>query len=144
MVCDLVYTTDDATWGFPEIRLGCFPPVAAAALAALVGQKRAAELILTGRNISGAEAGKIGLANRAVAGVQLAGAIEETVQHLAALSPAVLNVTKKAMYTWDALHFDKGLAKAEKVYLEDLLKISDMQEGIDAFLEKRKPVWEAT
>jgi enoyl-CoA hydratase/carnithine racemase len=48
------------------------------------------------------------------------------------------------MYTWDALHFDKGLAKAEKVYLEDLLKISDMQEGIDAFLEKRKPVWEAT
>ena len=99
---------------------------------------------MTGRNISGAEAGKIGLANRAVAEVQLAGAIEETVQHLAALSPAVLNVTKKAMYTWDALHFDKGLAKAEKVYLEDLLKISDMQEGIDAFLEKRKPVWEGT
>ena len=62
-------------------------------------------------------------------------------QHLAALSPAVLNVTKKAMYTWDALHFDKGLAKAEKVYLEELLKISDMQEGIDVFLEKRNPVW---
>jgi len=61
MVCDLVYTTDDATWGFPEIKLGCFPPVAAAALAALVGQKRAAELVLTGRSISGAEAGKIGL-----------------------------------------------------------------------------------
>jgi len=144
MVCDLVYTTDDATWGFPEIRLGCFPPVAAAALAALVGQKRAAELVLTGRSISGAEAGKIGLANRAVAEVQLAGAIEETVQHLTALSPTVLNVTKKAMYTWDALHFDQGLANAEKVYLEELLKISDMQEGIDAFLEKRKPVWEGT
>ena len=38
MVCDLVYTTDNATWGFPEIKLGCFPPVAAAALSALVGQ----------------------------------------------------------------------------------------------------------
>ena len=49
MVCDLVYSSDDAEWGFPEIKLGCFPPVACTALAALVGQKRAAELILTGR-----------------------------------------------------------------------------------------------
>src|SRR5271166_6057782 len=49
MVCDLTYTTTSAQWGFPEIRLGCYPPVACTALAALVGQKRAAELILTGR-----------------------------------------------------------------------------------------------
>jgi enoyl-CoA hydratase/carnithine racemase len=53
MVCDIVYTTENAQWGFPEIKLGCYPPVACAALAALVGQKRAAELILTGRTISG-------------------------------------------------------------------------------------------
>ena len=43
-------------WGFPEIKLGCYPPVACTALAALVGQKRASELILTGRSISGKEA----------------------------------------------------------------------------------------
>ena len=49
MVCDIVYTADDAVWGFPEIKLGCYPPVAATALAALVGQKHAADLILTGR-----------------------------------------------------------------------------------------------
>ena len=49
MVCDMVYTADNAGWGFPEIKLGCYPPVAATALAALVGQKHAAELMLTGR-----------------------------------------------------------------------------------------------
>src|SRR5262249_19784877 len=63
-VCDMVYTARDATWGFPEIKLGCYPPVATVALPALVGQKRAAELILTGRQISGDEAVAIGLANR--------------------------------------------------------------------------------
>ena len=66
MVCDLVYTTASAQWGFPEIKLGCYPPVACTALAALVGQKRAAELILTGRTISGKEAAEIGLANSCV------------------------------------------------------------------------------
>ena len=63
-VCDMVYTARDARWGFPEIKLACFPPVAAVVLPALVGQKRASELILTGRQISGDEAVAIGLANR--------------------------------------------------------------------------------
>ncbi len=71
MVCDLVYTTENASWGFPEIKLGCYPPVAATALAALVGPKHAADLILTGRNITGAEAARIGLANRAVSDREL-------------------------------------------------------------------------
>src|SRR5499427_293593 len=65
MVCDLVYTSADAQWGFPEIKLGCYPPVACTALAALVGQKRAAELILTGHSISGKGAAEIGLATLA-------------------------------------------------------------------------------
>ena len=57
MICDIVYTTESAQWGFPEIKLGCYPPVACTALAALVGQKRAAELILTGRTIGGQRSG---------------------------------------------------------------------------------------
>src|SRR5262249_28754298 len=63
MMCDLVYTTENATWGFPEITLGCYPPVACAALSVLVGQKRAADLILTGRSLRGTEAAEWGLAN---------------------------------------------------------------------------------
>src|SRR3954454_8244901 len=60
MICDIVYTTADATFGFPEIKLACFPPVACVALAALVGQKRATELILTARNFTGRDAVSFG------------------------------------------------------------------------------------
>jgi cyclohexa-1,5-dienecarbonyl-CoA hydratase len=141
MVCDVVYTAAAAQWGFPEIKLGCYPPVACTALAALVGQKRAAELILTGRTIGGIEAAEMGLANRAVADEDLAAAVEQTVRELLKLSPAALAVTKKALYAWDAMHFDKGLARAEKIYLEELMKTADAQEGIRAFMEKREPKW---
>jgi cyclohexa-1,5-dienecarbonyl-CoA hydratase len=141
MVCDMVYTTDSAQWGFPEIKLGCYPPVACTALAALVGQKRAMELILTGRTISGQEAADIGLANRAVPENQLAAAVDECVGHLLKLSPAALAVTKKAIYAWDSMHFDKGLGRAERIYMEDLMKTEDAHEGIRAFMEKRAPKW---
>jgi cyclohexa-1,5-dienecarbonyl-CoA hydratase len=141
MVCDIAYTTCSAEWGFPEIKLGCYPPVACTALAALVGQKRAAELILTGRTISGTEAAQMGLANRAVPGEDLDAVVNHTVQELLKLSPAALAVTKKAFYAWDAMHFDKGLARCEKVYLEDLMKTTDASEGIRAFMEKREPQW---
>ncbi len=140
MVCDIVYTTEDAQWGFPEIKLGCYPPVACAALAALVGQKRASELILTGRSISGREAAQIGLATAAIAGDPNS-AVEECVGHLLQLSSATLATTKKALYAWDSIHFDKGLARAEKTYIEDLMKTSDAREGIRAFMEKRAPKW---
>jgi cyclohexa-1,5-dienecarbonyl-CoA hydratase len=141
MVCDIAYTTASAQWGFPEIKLACYPPVACTALAALVGQKRAAELILTGRTISGIEAAQMGLANRAVADEELTTVVDNTVQELLRLSPAALAVTKKAAYAWDAIHFDKGLARAEKIYLEELIKTADAQEGIRAFIEKRAPQW---
>src|SRR5713101_4614582 len=133
MVCDLVYTSESATWGFPEIKLACYPPVAATALAALVGQKHAADLILTGRSITGAEAARIGLANRAVADTGLEPAVKEALQQLSKLSPAALAITKKANYAWDSMHFDKGLARAEKIYLEELMKTEDVHEGINAF-----------
>jgi cyclohexa-1,5-dienecarbonyl-CoA hydratase len=141
MVCDVVCTTGSAQWGFPEIKLGCYPPVACTALAALVGQKRASELILTGRTISGTEAAETGLANRAVRDVELAAAVEECVERLLQLSPAALAITKKAIYAWDSMHFDKGLARAEKTYFEELMKTEDAQEGIRAFMEKRAPKW---
>jgi cyclohexa-1,5-dienecarbonyl-CoA hydratase len=141
MVCDMVYTTASAQWGFPEIKLACYPPVACTALAALVGQKRASELILTGRMVSGSEAAKIGLANRAVPDAELAIVVDQTVRELLRLSPAALAVTKEAVYAWDAMHFDKGLARAEKIYVEELIKTADAQEGIRAFMEKREPKW---
>jgi cyclohexa-1,5-dienecarbonyl-CoA hydratase len=140
-VCDLVFTTDSSNWGFPEITLGCFPPVAAVVLSALVGQKRASDLILTGRRINGEEAMRIGLANEAVPEDELSELVDETSERLSKLSPASLALAKKALYAWDALHFEKGLARAEQIYLDELMKLQDASEGIRAFMEKRQPVW---
>ncbi len=142
MVCDMVYSTESSLWGFPEIKLGCYPPVACTALAALVGQKRATELILTGQTISGKEAAAIGLATRAVPDGELAATVDASLEHFRKLSPIALALAKKASYAWDSMHFDKGLARAEKVYFEDLMKTEDAREGIRAFMEKRAPKWE--
>jgi cyclohexa-1,5-dienecarbonyl-CoA hydratase len=141
MVCDICFTTPDAKWGFPEISLGCYPPVACTALAALVGQKRAADLVFTGRTFSGKEAAEWGLANEAHPEGELQHGIQRTVDHLLKLSPAALAVAKKAFYAWDSMHLDKGLARAEKIYLEELMRTEDVKEGIAAWMEKRKPSW---
>lgn len=141
MMCDLVCTTDSAQWGFPEIKLGCYPPIACTALASLVGQKHAADLILTGRTISGQEAAQLGLANRSVPEGERIATVEEFLGHLRKLSPVALAIAKKASYAWDSMHFDKGLARAERIYFEELMKTSDAHEGIRAFIEKRQPEW---
>ncbi len=140
-VCDMVYTARDATWGFPEIKLASFPPVASVALAAIIGQKRAAELILTGRQFSGNQAADLGLANRSVAPEKLDSVVSRTLAELGQMSPVALLHAKKAIYAWDAIHFDKGLARAEKIYLEELISTADAREGIIAFLDKRPPKW---
>jgi cyclohexa-1,5-dienecarbonyl-CoA hydratase len=141
MVCDMVYTTEKSKWGFPEITLGCYPPVACAALAALIGQKRAAELVFTGRLISGEQAAQWGLANEAHPEGELQEVIKGTVDYLFKLSPVALAIAKKAFYAWDSIHLDKGLARAEKIYLEELMQTEDVKEGINSFMQKRKPEW---
>jgi cyclohexa-1,5-dienecarbonyl-CoA hydratase len=143
IVCDIVIASESSTWGFPEVSLGCFPPVAATALAALAGQKHAAELILTGRKFDGLEARFLGLANWAVPDHQVKEKLDEVITRLAKLSPTALALAKKAIYAWDSMHFDKGLARAEKIYLEELMQTEDAREGIAAFLEKREPKWKA-
>lgn len=141
LVADIVYTTLDAPWGFPEIQLACFPPVACAALAAIVGQKRATQLILTGETITGRDAMLIGLATACAPAAEVEQMTGQLIARLEQLSPAALRITKRALYAWDATHFDKGLARAEKIYLEELVPSADAHEGVQAWLAKRRPKW---
>jgi len=141
LVCDMAFTTEDAKWGFPEIKLGCYPPVAAAVLSAVVGQKRAAELVLTGRVLSGAEAAEMGLANEAVPAQELDLRVEETLVDLRGLSAMALSSAKRALYSWDAIHFEKALSHTEQVYKEELVDSHDAEEGIGAWIEEREPKW---
>jgi cyclohexa-1,5-dienecarbonyl-CoA hydratase len=141
MVCDIVLTTESAHWGFPEIQLGCFPPVAASALAAIVGQKRAAELVLTGCTFDGREAEQIGLATRAVAADKLKEAVVDFEGRLTALSPTALAHAKRTLAPWSTDSFESSLARAEEIYLKQLIQTHDAQEGIAAWIERRKPKW---
>jgi cyclohexa-1,5-dienecarbonyl-CoA hydratase len=139
MLCDIVYASTDSVWGFPEIKLGCYPPVAAAALASVVGQKLAAEMILTGRTINGQEALAAGLVNGLADDPETL--VAECLARVAQLSPAAMAVAKKALYAWDSIHFDKGLARADQIYFDELMKTADAHEGIQAHLEHRRPKW---
>jgi methylglutaconyl-CoA hydratase len=82
----------------------------------------------------------MGLANRSVTAEELDSVVERTLAELRALSPVALARTK-TIYAWDAIHFDKGLARAEKIYLDELVSTADAREGIIAFLDKRPPKW---
>jgi len=141
LVCDIVYCEAASTWGFPEIKLACYPPVACTALAAVIGQKRAAELILSGASITGAEAHHRGLATACGSMDEVERMTATLLAQLATHSPAALSLTKKAMYAWSGIHLDKGLARAEKIYLEELMQTEDVSEGVDAFMQKRAPKW---
>src|SRR5579862_59237 len=139
LVCDIIYASPDSVWGFPEIKLACYAPVASVALSAIVGQKLAAEMLLTGRTLSGEEALAAGLVNGVADDPETL--VAECGQRVSQLSPAALRLAKKAFYTWHAIHFDKGLARAEQIYNDELMMTADAREGIAAFMERRRPKW---
>ncbi len=139
LMCDMVYASPDSVWGFPEIKLACYAPVASVALSAIVGQKLAAELLLTDRTLTGEEALAAGLVNGLADDPETL--VSECLQRVSQLSSAALRLAKKAFYAWDAIHFDKGLARAEQIYHDELMKTADAQEGIAAFMERRRPKW---
>lgn len=139
--CDLVYAAEGASFGQPEITLGCFPPAAAALFPMMLPRPKAAELILTGRRWTAPEAERAGLVTRTFPNTDLRGEVDAIVGELAEQSPVVLRVMRRAFGEGGreaALH---ALARSEQVYRDQLMKLEDMQEGVTAFLEKRDPVW---
>jgi cyclohexa-1,5-dienecarbonyl-CoA hydratase len=139
--CDFVLASEDSFFATPEIQVGCYPPVALARFASLVGYHRAAEMILTGRRFSAREALDMGLINRVLPGDQFEPGVESLLQDLLGKSGAVLRVTVKGLRELSLEGFSAALTRSEQLYREELLRTDDVEEGIRAFVEKRKPRW---
>ena len=139
--CDLVVASEKAKFGQPEIMVGVFPPVAALVFPRQMGYKKALELIVTGEVIGAAEAKAIGLVNQVVPPEELATATQALVGKLTNLSGLVLSLTKKAVVQSLDRSKEQALELIEKIYLDELMPTADAEEGLRAFLDKRKPQW---
>ena len=139
--CDMAIASERGRFGQPEIKLGVFPPVAALLLPQVIGDKRARELILTGELIEAAEAKILGLVNYVVPSHQLEQKTLELLFKLRSLSSVALELSKKAIDLGRGHSLDSALREVENIYLNELMKTQDATEGINAFIEKRKPVW---
>jgi cyclohexa-1,5-dienecarbonyl-CoA hydratase len=139
--CDLVIAGEGAKLGQPEIQVGVFPPIAAQIMPRIIGRKAAMDLILSGRIITAAEALEMGLVNRVVKDEDLGKETEAFVKPFLKLSAEVLRQTKKAVVAGLRDDLEPSLKVIEEIYLNGLMKTHDAQEGLKAFLEKRKPSW---
>ncbi len=143
MACDFILASSSARFGQPEIKVGAIPPAAAVLLPALIPEKRALEMILTGEPISGEAAFRLGLVNRVVPDAELEHAAQEFAAALLAQSPTVLQLARKTVRLESRHAFEAALRETERIYLEELLPTEDAAEGIQSFLEKRPPKWKA-
>jgi len=142
LACDLVLARDDLKLGQPEIQLAVFPPVAAALLPQLIGRQRALDLILTGRTIGAAEALRMGLVSRVFTAAEFDAGTDAALAELASRSGPALRLAKRAVLEGMDLPFGPALQRAEDLYLNELMRLADVHEGLAAFMEKRAPVWE--
>ncbi len=141
VICsDFALMAEGARIGQPEIRLAAMAPIAALRLPQMVGPRWAARLMFTGEQLEAREASRIGLVGAAVPADDLDGAVSDTLEQLTGLSAAALRINKRALLLasegWTA-----PLKAIERLYLEELMATEDASEGLQAFLEKRAPLW---
>lgn len=139
-ICDFTLAVPTAKFGYTETRIGFVPALVSAYLALQIGDKRARDLLLTGRLFDAAEAYRLGIVNEVVAPEALAERVRVLAGALAANSPASLGATKRLMATQNKVWLDAAVAEAMDANAQ-ARETLDFQEGIAAFLEKRKPVW---
>jgi len=138
---DIVVATPRARFAQPEIKIGVFPPLAATIFPQIVGPRLAMELVLTGEPISAERARDLGLISRLVPEDQLEKTVNAMIAQITAQSGAVLRMAKKAIIGGVGLSLQDGLKTSMDIFLNELYKLEDSQEGLRALVEKRKPQW---
>jgi enoyl-CoA hydratase len=139
--CDLRIASDRARFGMPEVRVGIPAIIEAAILPRLIGLGRAAEMVYLGEMIDAQEAWRIGLVNKVVAQEQLIEATRQLAGKALQCGPTAMVVQKKLMAQW----MDLSLSDATEAGLQafrETYKTGEPQEGMNAFLGKRKPNYE--
>lgn len=141
--CDLVIASREARFATPGVNIGLFCSTPMVALSRAVGRKQAMEMLLTGEMISAETARSFGLVNRVVEPDALDEAVRNLAHSIAEKSPLTLRIGKEAFYRQVELPLDDAYAYASQAMTENMLA-RDAEEGIDAFLTKRIPVWTGT
>jgi cyclohexa-1,5-dienecarbonyl-CoA hydratase len=138
LACGIVFAEDSATLACPEIQLGVLPPAATA----LMSNRLAEDILLTGRDLTAAKAREAGIVNTIVAEGGLDTAIDTFVAEFYIPRSALsLRIATRAIRERRQPELEASLAEAERLYIEELLPTHDGVEGIRAFMEKRPPVW---
>lgn len=141
LACDMIVAKEGAKIGQPEIKLGVFPPIAAILLPKLVSASRAAELLFGGGLIDAAEAKAYGMVNNVYPAASFAEDCRKFVDQFLSLSRVALTYTKRAIREASGKPFFEALSDVEQIYLKELMATADAVEGLNSFIEKRKPVW---
>lgn len=139
--CDLAYCTDEATFSLSEVKIGIVPACISPYVVKRVGEYNTKELMLTGRRIKGPEAARLHLVNKSVPADQLDTVTDDTIQHLRTSGPAAMAHGKKLIHeVSNNLSLMEAYDFTARMIAE--IRASDEgQEGMNAFLEKRKPKW---
>jgi len=141
LACDFVLASDRARFGQPEIQLGVFPPVAVWQLSRQTSPRRGLELLLIGDPIDAATAERLGLVNAVFSLPDFDEKSEAWLGRLYRQSASTLRLAKRAFRLAQANDFEARLAEVERLYLDELMRTDDANEGLNAFMEKRKPAW---
>ncbi len=138
--CHWIFASEDAKFGQPEIKLAVFPPVASLVLPHRIGQSAADDLILSGRTISAQEARHLGLVYCVSSNPEAELDTFISVHILPKSGAALRYAVKSARYQMHRA-FLEHIDAVEKLYVAELMETHDANEGIRAFMEKRRPEW---